>query len=75
MSNSYEKILNVFLSLRDTHLQFKFYSAQDIKKLIEAKMKSKTLKEPKALQPLYELEIMIRELREGLEIEKSQMQV
>jgi len=43
----YEKILDIFLVLRDTREQFMTYSAQDIKKLIESKIKSKTTKEPK----------------------------
>jgi hypothetical protein len=68
----YEKILYIFLVLRDTREQFMTYSAQDIKKLIESKMKSKTAKEPKALQQLYRLETMIAELRETMDIAKSE---
>ena len=68
----YEKILDIFLVLRDTREQFMTYSAQDIKKLIESKIKSKTTKEPKALQELYKLEAMISELRKAMELAKSE---
>jgi len=68
----YEKILDIFLVLRDTREQFMTYSAQDIKKLIESKMKSKTTKEPKALQELYRLEAMITELRQAMDLAKSE---
>jgi len=57
------------ISLRDVHSHFHTYSAQDIKKLIAAKMKS--IREPKALQQLYELERAIAELRLSLEAAKS----
>jgi len=59
----YEKIFDIFLALRDTRERFKTYSAQDIKKLIAAKLKAKTQKEPAPLQELYNLEKMITELR------------
>ena len=68
----YEKILDIFLVLRDTREQFMTYSAQDIKKLIESKIQSKTTREPKALQELYRLETMIAKLRETMEIAKSE---
>lgn len=67
----YNKILNILLSLRDTAEHFKIRSAQDIKKLIQAKMTAKTLKEPKDLAALYALEKEIRELREVMELEKE----
>jgi hypothetical protein len=59
----YEKIFDIFLALRDTRERFKTYSAQDIKKLIAAKLNAKTQKEPAPLQELYNLEKMITELR------------
>lgn len=59
----YEKIFDIFLALRDTRERFKTYSAQDIKKLIAAKLNAKTQKEPAPLQDLYNLEKMITELR------------
>lgn len=67
----YDKILNILLNLRDTAEHFKIRSAQDIKKLIKAKMDAKTLKEPKDLGKLYELEKMIADLRESLAAAKS----
>ena len=71
MSDPYDKILNILLTLRDTAEHFKIRSAQDIKKLIKAKMDAKTLKEPKDLGKLYELEKMITDLRESLAAAKS----
>ena len=67
----YEKILNTLLTLRDTAEHFKIRSAQDIKKLINAKMTAKTQKEPKDLGILYALEKEIRELREAMDLEKA----
>ena len=69
--NLYEKILNALLVLRDTRETFRTYSAQDIKNLINAKMISKSLKEPKDLAELYRLEKMITALRESIEAAKS----
>ena len=71
MTDPYDKILNILLTLRDTAEHFKIRSAQDIKKLIKAKMDAKTLKEPKDLGKLYELEKMITDLRELLAAAKS----
>lgn len=71
MTDPYDKILNILLTLRDTAEHFKIRSAQDIKKLIKAKMDAKTLKEPKDLGKLYELEKMITDLRESLAAAKS----
>jgi len=67
----YNKILNILLILRDTAEHFKIRSAHDIKKLIEAKMTAKTLKEPKDLGILYALEKEICELRDAMELEKE----
>jgi len=72
MDDLYTKILDTLLTLRDTAEHFKIRSAQDIKKLIQAKMTAKTLKEPKDLAALYTLEKEIRELREAMEQCKSE---
>ena len=72
MDGLYTKILDTLLTLRDTAEYFKIRSAQDIKKLIQAKMTAKTLKEPKDLATLYALEKEIRELRESMEQCKSE---
>ena len=71
MTDLYTRILNTLLTLRDTAEHFKIRSAQDIKKLIDAKMTAKTLKEPKDLATLYALEKEIRELREAMDLEKA----
>jgi hypothetical protein len=65
MSDPYDKFLNMKLHLRDVGEHFHTYSATDIKKLIAAKMVS--VREPKALQQLYDLERAITELRIALE--------
>jgi hypothetical protein len=72
MDDLYTKILDTLLTLRDTAEHFKIRSAQDIKKLIQARMAAKTLKEPKDLATLYALEKEIRELRESMEQCKSE---
>ena len=63
----YEKLFDILLAVRDARERFQCYSAADIKKLIEAKMKAKTLREPVALGELYRLETMIRGLWESME--------
>jgi hypothetical protein len=70
----YEKLFNTLLYLRDAREHFHTYSAQNIKKLIQTKMTAKTLKEPKGLGELYALEKQIRELREAIEVAKSNEQ-
>ncbi len=72
MSDLYSKVLDTLLTLRDTAEHFKIRSAQDIKKLIKAKLESKTLKEPKDLAELYKLEKMICELRHEFEKVKAE---
>lgn len=67
----YEKILDIKLVLRDLQDEFKTYSAQDIKKLIAAKLKS-IKKGPAALQELYRLEAMISELRQTFIVAKDE---
>lgn len=69
MSDPYTKFLDMKISLRDVHSHFHTYSAQDVKKLLAAKMKS--VREPKALQQLYELERAIVDLRLALEEAKT----
>jgi hypothetical protein len=68
----YGKILDAKLVMRDLAEHFRTYSARDIEKLIQAKMKAKTLREPAALQELYRLEEIIRDLRESMEEAKSE---
>ena len=70
----YDKILDIFLSLRDLRERFKCYSANDIKKLIASKMKMKSLHEPVALQELYMLETAIRDLRESMDTARGAYQ-
>lgn len=67
----YEKILDIKLVLRDLQDKLKTYSAQDIKKLIAAKLKN-VKKEPAALEELYELEAMIAELRQTFIVAKDE---
>jgi len=67
----YEKIIDIKLVLRDLQDEFKTYSAQDIKKLIAAKLKS-IKKEPAALQELYRLEAMITALRQAFIVAKDE---
>jgi hypothetical protein len=66
----YEKILDMMLVLRDLQEGFKTYSANDIKKLIAAKLKNK--REPATLQELYRLEAMITELRQTFVLAKDE---
>jgi len=60
-STLYGKLFDTLLTLRDVREHFSTYSARDINALIAAKMKS--VREPRALKQLYELETMITELR------------
>jgi hypothetical protein len=69
--NMYHKIFDALLVLRDVAAEFKIYSAADIKALIAAKLKAKK-REPKGLQSLYELETMIRIIRESFIIAKTE---
>ena len=70
--NMYHKIFDTLLVLRDVASEFKIYSAADIKALIAAKLKAKK-REPKGLQSLYELETMIRTVRESFIIAKTEV--
>jgi hypothetical protein len=67
--DSYEKILETKIDLRDTYDHFRPYSASDIKALIAANLKNK--REPAALVRLYKLESMIGELRTFLRAERD----
>ena len=70
----YHKIFDTLLVLRDVASYFKIYSAADIKNLIRAKLKAKK-RAPKDLQSLYELETMIRTIRESFIIAKTEMTI
>ena len=61
------------IELRDVQSRFVSYSARDVKALIASKMKS--VREPKALQHLYNLEAMIGELRQALILAKDELRV
>jgi hypothetical protein len=65
MDTLYSQILDILVTLNAVNNRFTPFSAQDIKKLIAAKLKAKTQKEPADLQHLYKLEAIIRELRES----------
>ena len=67
--DSYEKILETKIDLRDAYDHFRPYSASDIKALIAANLKNK--REPAALVRLYKLESMIGELRTFLRAERD----
>ena len=67
----YDKLFDTLLALRDARERFQCYSAADINRLIAAKMKAKSLREPAALAELYKLETMIRDLRESMEAAKG----
>ena len=67
----YTKLLDTLLALRDTADHFRIRSAQDIKRLIAAKMKA-VRREPRDLEQLYRLEAMITELRKTLIIAKEE---
>ena len=68
MDTLYSQILDILVTLNAVNTRFTPFSAQDVKKLIAAKLKAKTQKEPADLQQLYKLEAMIRELRESFNI-------
>jgi len=65
----YGIVFDMLLTLRDTREHFSTYSARDINALIAAKMKS--VREPRALKQLYDLEKTITELRLMLEAAKE----
>lgn len=68
----YYKIFDTMLILKDVSYIFQTYSATDIKKLIATKLKAKK-REPKDLQALYNLEMMIRNIREEFIVAKNEM--
>jgi hypothetical protein len=67
----YGQVWDILVTLNAVNDTFTPFSAQDIKRLIAAKLKAKTDKEPKYLEQLYKLESMIRELRESFDAERS----
>jgi len=67
----YGQLWDILVTLNAVNNTFTPFSAQDIKRVIAAKLKAKTDKEPKHLEQLYKLEGMIRELRELFAIANS----
>jgi hypothetical protein len=67
----YGQVWDILVTLNAVNDTFTPFSAQDIKRLIAAKLKAKTDKEPKYLEQLYKLECMIRDLRESFAVERS----
>jgi len=67
----YGQVWDILVTLNAVNDTFTPFSAQDIKRLITAKLKAKTTKDSKYLEQLYKLEGMIRELRESFDITKS----
>ena len=68
----YYKIFDSLLLLRDVRDQFHTYSASDIKKLILSKLNTKK-RGPKDLELLYNLETMIRDIRESFKVAKNEI--
>jgi hypothetical protein len=68
----YYKIFDTMLVLKDVSYLFKTYSATDIKNLIASKLKAKK-RGPNDLQALYNLEMMIRNIREEFIIAKNEI--
>jgi hypothetical protein len=68
----YYKIFDTLLVLKDVSYIFQTYSATDIKNLIASKLKAKK-QGPKDLQALYNLEMMIRNIREEFMIAKNEI--
>ena len=68
-NDPYYKILDTIHTLKNVASEFNCYSANDIKNLINSKMKAKK-REPKALQQLYDLEKRIGEIRDTLVLAK-----
>ena len=67
----YGKLWDILVTLNAVNNTFTPFSAQDIKGLIAAKLKAKINKDSKYLEQLYKLELMIRELRESFDAERS----
>jgi len=67
----YGQVWDILVTLNAVNNTFTPFSAQDIKGLIAAKLKAKTNKDSKYLEQLYKLELMIRELRESFDAERS----
>jgi len=69
----YYKILDLMITLRDVHEEFKTYSPTDIKKLIASKLKSKKI--PVPIKHLYNVELLIAEIREIFNTEKDILEI
>ena len=67
----YGQVWDILVTLNAVNDTFTPFSAQDIKRLIAAKLKAKTTTDSKYLEQLYKLESMIRELRESFDAERS----
>ena len=67
----YGQLWDILVTLNAVNNTFTPFSAQDIKGVIAAKLKTKTNKDSKYLEQLYKLERMIRELRESFAAERS----
>jgi hypothetical protein len=70
----YYKIFDTMLVLKDVSYLFKTYSATDIKNLIASKLKAKKLG-PKDLEALFNLEMMIRNIREEFIVAKNELSI
>ena len=70
--NLYYKIFDTLVVLRDVSDQFRTYSANDIKKLISSKINAKK-RGPKDLELLFNLEAMIRDIRESFIVAKNEL--
>jgi hypothetical protein len=70
--NLYYKIFDTLVVLRDVSDQFRTYSANDIKKLVSSKINAKK-RGPKDLELLYNLEAMLRDIRESFIVAKSEL--
>jgi hypothetical protein len=70
----YYKIFDTMLVLKDVSDLFKTYSATDIKNLIASKLKAKK-RGPKDLEALYNLEMMIRDIREQFIVAKNELSI
>jgi hypothetical protein len=70
--NLYYKIFDTLVLLRDVSDQFRTYSANDIKKLISSKLNAKK-RGPKDLELLFNLEAMIRDIRESFIVAKNEI--
>jgi len=66
----YPKLLDTLLVLRDTAEIFRIYSAQDMKRIIEAAVSNKK-KMPAGIQALYDLEQRIAATRAAIDVARE----